>query len=410
MAYLDLDVNYIQEEVIQTLATQTNITYLSPGSKARLLLDIVNDKLQMQAQQFDDNIGMPFIRNASGVFLDYIGEIFGIQRSLKTRAEVAKEEKNFYFYTGATSFGDINNGQDIIIPSGSVKVFNTSDPNERQIVYTNSERIILPRNENIIYFSAHAIGYGTDFNVGANTLIYHNFKNYADTLSQSLLVNNDSSITYGSDDESDENYRFKIQQQSLAGEAANFTSIRLALLSVAGIADVVRIKFARGIGTADWLVKAVTPEVPQRLLDLAQQAINSKQAEGMDNKAIAPVTIGLQLFFSLTYRERLEDKIKDLIKIKIKKELIDYVNNLAIGQSLIQDQLVKIILKSDDRILSMGSPNSAINFDRINTYKRSALSTTKQKKTIINDYIAKDGERIIMEPSLIDPIIIVDNN
>jgi len=410
MAFLDLDKNYITEEVIETLASQTNVTYLSPGSKARLLLDIVNDKLGLQALQFDENIGKAFIRNATGTLLDFIGEIFGVSRELKEKAEISEEEKNLFFYTLENSFGEINNFEDIIIPAGTLKVYNTKDPSLNQIIYINSRQIILPANENSVYFSAEAQGFGSEYNTGANTMVYHDFKNYADVLNQTLLVNNDISMTYGKNDETDDNYRFRIQQQTIAGEAANFSAIRLNLLSIAGVSDVVRIKFPKGIGTAHWLIKAVTPEVPPRLLTLAQEAIDEKQGEGLENIATAPITIGIQLIFSITYRERLEDKIKELIRSTIKRDLITYINNLDIEEDLIIDQMVKIILNSDDRISSMGLPNSQSNFERINIYKRSALSNTKVRRSIYKDYSTREDERIIIEPTIIDPIIINDNN
>lgn len=410
MAFLNLNTEYITEETLKELSNKTNITYLSPGAKARLLLDIMNDKLGLQAEQFDANVGRAFIRNATGKLLDFIGEIYGVQRKLKKKAEISKEEKNFFFYTYENNFGEINNFQDIVIPPNTVKIFNTLDPDATQIVYTNTELIVLPSTESRVYFSAESRDFGTGSNVGSGTMNFHNFTGYADAISKTLLVSNTSSITYGEDDESDENYRFRIQQQTIAGEAGNYSAIRLNLLSVAGISDVVRIKYPRGIGTADWLIKAVTPEVPQRLIDLAQEAINQKQSEGLENVARAPVTIGLQLEFSLTYRGRLEDQIKELIKTSVKRKVIEYVNSLDIGEELVIDQIVKVILNSDERILSIGEPGSTSNFERITLYKRSPISDSKVKRTIIDNYKTKYNERVIIEPSIIDALIVTDNN
>jgi len=410
MALLDLNVDFITEQTIQSLADNTNITHLSPGSKARLLLDIINDKLGIQANQFDANTGKAFIRNASGLLLDFIGEIYGVPRQLKTKPRISKEERNFYLYTFQNNFGEINNSEPINIPAGNIAIYNTDNPDEKQIVYTNTENITLPALENIVYFSAAAQGMGTDYNIGSNTMTYHDFTNYADSINQTLLVNNDASVVAALDDESDDNYRFRIQQQTLAGEAANYTAIRLNLLSVAGISDAVRMQYPRGIGTSDWLIKSVTPEVPQRLLDIAQQAIDDKAADGMENLAKAPVTIGVQLVFSITYRSLLEDSVKNLIKNNVRTQLISYINNLDIGESLVIDQLVKIVLNADDRILSMGVTSSSANFERINIYKRSALSNSKVRRTIIKDYVALANERVIVEPTIIDPVIISDNN
>ena len=45
MGYLDLTTSFISEQSLQQLAENSNINFLSPGGKARALLDIVNDKL-----------------------------------------------------------------------------------------------------------------------------------------------------------------------------------------------------------------------------------------------------------------------------------------------------------------------------------------------------------------------------
>jgi hypothetical protein len=410
MAFLNLDTELITEETLRELSDKTNVTYLSPGSKARLLLDIMNDKLGIQAEQFDSNVGKAFIRNADGKLLDFIGEIFGVSRALKEKAEISKEEKNFFFYTLENNFGEINGFEDIIIPRNSIKIFNTEDEGEEQIFYTNTEEIILSAIEDRVFFSAEAKDFGSGSNVGSGTLNFHDYTGYADATSRTLLVSNSASITYGEDDESDENYRFKIQQQTIAGEAGNFSALRLNLLSVSGISDVVRIKYPRGIGTSDWLIKAVTPEVPERLIELAQQSIDEKESSGLENTARSPVTIGLQLQFSITYRSRLEDSTKDLIKTTARRKVIEYVNGLDIGEALIIDQLTKIVLNADERILSIGDANSTANFERITIFKRSAVSNSTVKRTIIGDYKTKSNERVIVEPTIIDPIIITDNN
>lgn len=217
MAFLNLNTDFITEETLKELSDKTNVTYLSPGGKARLVLDILNDKLGLQAGQFDLNVGKAFIRNANGKLLDFIGEIFGVPRKLKKKAAVSKEEKNFFFYTFESNFGEINSFEDIIIPANTIKIFNTIDSDAQQIFYTNTEQIVLTAIENRVYFSAESRDFGANSNVGSGTMNFHDFTGYADATNRTLLVGNTSSITYGVDDESDENYRFRIQQQTISG-------------------------------------------------------------------------------------------------------------------------------------------------------------------------------------------------
>lgn len=410
MIYLDLDKDLLTQETLQQISRTANLTFLSPGSKTRLLLDIINDKMNLQARQFDTNTGRSFIRNANGELLDFIGDIFGVPRELSSRSEVAAEERNFVFFTEEANFGSINQGQDIVIPAGTAKIYNTQSNEVERIIYVNSEDVVLPANENRVFFAAEAEGNGSDYNAGSNTLNFLDFNAYADSMNRSLLVTNSAPVTYGENEESDENYRFRIQQQTLAGEAANGAAIRLAILSTPGVSDTIRIRYPRGVATADWLVKAVTPDVPQRLIDTVQAAVDDVQGSGMDNQAKAPVTIGAQFIFNLTYREVLDENVKNRIKTEVRKNITNKINNLDIGADLIGDQVVRVILNSDPRIESVGIPGEASNFRRINVFKRSAFSNSVVKRSIIDTYRTKANERVIMEPSLEAPIIISDNN
>ena len=410
MAYLDLQTEFITEQTLEQLAQRSNVNFLSPGAKVRLTLDIINDKLGIQARQFDVNTGQAFIRNANGQLLDFIGEVFGITRKAAKKPEVSKEEKNFYFYTLENTFGAINLNSDIVIPAGAVKIYNTDSPGAQVVTYINTSVIVLPAGEQRVYFSAESEGLGSAANVGINSLNKHNFKGYSDSLNTTLAVTNESSITYGEDTESDDNFRFRIQQQAIAGESANASAIRLSLLSVPGVSDVVRIKYPRGIGTTDWLIKAVTPSVPSRLITICQNSIGETEAEGMENLAKAPVIVGLQLIFSMTYRSRLEEGIKTQIKTEVRKNIINYVNNLGIGERLVIDQVKKIILNSDSRIESLGDENSVSDFNKVNLYKRSDASDSVVRRTLVDTYRTKPNERVIVETSIASPIVITDNN
>ena len=410
MGFLNLNYNLITEESIQFLGQNTKITYLNPGSKARAILDSVNDKLFQQSVQLEENTGRAFLRFASGQLLDYIGEVFGVERLLSEKAEVYSEENNFYFYTSQTNFGAINGGNDIIIDAGTATIYDRLNYNEAKAIYKNKDKIILPAGEKKVFFSAAAVGYGSDYNSGTNSLNFHNFTSYSDAVNGSLFVSNQSAITYGRDDESDDNFRYRIKQQTLSSEAANDTAIRSALLTVAGISEVIKIKYPRGIGTADWIIKAVTSEVSQSLIDSAQNAINEVQAEGSENLAVAPYIIGLTMSFYLTYVSGVSDKDKINIKQMIRTSLTRYVNSLSIGQKLTLDQLVKIILSSSKLIESLGKTGDKSDFERLSIIKRSSVDNSLIRRTLTNDYIAKFNERVIIEPNVSEPIIIKDNN
>lgn len=410
MEYLDINVETTINDSLQKLNDYTNLTFLSPGSKVRSIIEILGEELGIEAEKLDSNVGAPLIRKAKGVMLDFLGEMYGLQRKMEQKAELFSEEENFVLYTLAPSFGDINAGEDIIIGVGQINVYNTLDKGPAQIVYTNTERIILPRNQNKIYFSATAREAGAKSNTGARTLNFHDFTNYADSLNRTLLVTNNESITYGSDTESDDNFRYRIQKEKISAEAGNETAIRLGILMVPGVADVVRIPYARGVGTTDWLIKSISPVAPESLILAVQTVVDSIQSTGTGNIVRSPNIVGLEMSFPLKYKGTLQDRDKDKIKAEVRKKISDYVNNLNIGENLIIDQIVRIVLNSSDQIESMGDPNSSGNFSKLYVHKRSGYSNSITRKSLVGDYKAKKYERVILEPKVEAPIVIRDIN
>lgn len=410
MEFLDLKTANIISDALQKLNEFTNYTFLSPGSKARMLIDILSDELGGQAEQFDNNIGAGLLRKSSGILLDYLGEIYGLERLKEVKSEVSGAEQNFTLYTLDSNFGSINNGSDIVIQIGALQFSNNESFDNDSVIYVNTEVVTLPANSSRVFFAAQALSAGEKANVGTNTLVHHNFTNYADAFNRTLLVTNSNSINYGRDRESDDNFRYRIQKEKISSEAGNETAIRLALLVIPGVADVVRIPYARGIGTCDWLISSTSVSVSTDLLAVSQESIDAKQSEGMSNLAKAPVLIGTEYIFSLTYKGQLEDNQKSKIKSDVKTNIANYVNNLAIGETLVLDQVVRIILSSSDLIESMGDDNSSENFKNIFLYKRSNLSNSLTRKSLTGNYAAKRYERVVLETTIENPITIIDNN
>jgi uncharacterized phage protein gp47/JayE len=410
MEYLDIDTNTSVHNALQKLNTYTNLTFLSPGSKARLLVEILGEELGLEAERFDQNVGAALLRNSKGKLLDYIAEVFGMPRLSEIKAQVFAEEENFYLYTLEPNFGAINNGEDIKIPVGGIRVFNTQSSNGQKVTYKNTEIITLPRGANKVFFAAEALYAGENSNLGANSLVFHDFSNYADSLNRTLLTTNNESITYGRNEESDANFRYRIQREKISSEAGNETSIRLAALLVPGVADVVKIPYSRGIGTNDWLIRSTSTLVSQSLINSVQEVIDQKQSAGMSNLAKSPNIVGLEMSFALTYKTALEDSEKEKIRAEVRKNISDYINNLGIGESLILDQVVRIVLNSSDRIESMGDRNTAQNFSYVFVHQRSGLSNSIVRKSLLTDYKAKSYERIILEPRIETPVLIKDNN
>jgi hypothetical protein len=111
----------------------------------------------------------------------------------------------FYFYVKSGNFGAINNGQDIVIPD-RVQI-STVDPNGP--IYL-ADAITLPAASNQQYFSATSMYAGSQSNSPSGVFTRHNFTNYAESRFGSLLVTNNYGIAGGRDQETDDDYRYRI--------------------------------------------------------------------------------------------------------------------------------------------------------------------------------------------------------
>ena len=82
MEYINLSTDLIVSNAASRLNEYTGLSFLTPGSKARALIEILGEELALQATEFDRNIGSNFIRKASGKMLDFIDEAMGDGKQL----------------------------------------------------------------------------------------------------------------------------------------------------------------------------------------------------------------------------------------------------------------------------------------------------------------------------------------
>ena len=390
MALFAKDPQSILNESLDFIKSNTAITSTSPGSKFRTLADIVKNNTSEAYTIFDFNVAIGFVYGARGKFLDYLGEIFGLQRRKAATAYIGVDHQIMKFYTNAASFGQINNNADIILPAGS-KVW--AQQNGQNIYFALDNSVTLTAAKNEQFVAATALQSGTQSNVQSASIVYSEFTGYADFKNNTLLVTNTDSITTGADDESDDNFRFRIINQRMADYSANSTAVRLAALSVDGVADVGIYDKFFGIGSSAVLVKATSPEVSDLLLAEVQVAIDSVKAEGLTIIAMKPEY--LRMSFIVTPIFKPNTSTNDILNARdaIKQSIIDYVNNKDVAEPFYLNTLANIILASHFSIESIGQPNKF--FDKITLIKTApngALIYTE----IQGDYFPTDFQKFIM--------------
>jgi uncharacterized phage protein gp47/JayE len=380
-------------DIIYNVVNGTNLTKTSPGSKIRAITQALAEKVAKQGQTFDLNVAQAFLDGANGQYLEFLGDMLNVRRLGANQAQVSDIDKNLRFYTSSGgTFGSLNSGSAITIPAGTIV---SSGPSSSGIIYTTLYTVILAAGDTQTYIAAQSLRQGNNQNIGAGTLTYHNFINYTDLTNQSLLVTNDAEVTNGQDIETDTNYKYRISNAIVAGEAANATAIRLAVLSVPGVADTVIIPYFRGIGTVDILIKATVPTVSAALISAVTESVMTIQAQGELISVRGPQETGLSITGTLTLRRLLSDTDISNITTNVINNLTTYINSLDIGEPFIVNQAIDRVLSTSAEIKNIGTTTKP--FDNMYLYKQTKLQDNKVRSNLINDYQPANDERVIVE-------------
>lgn len=371
----------------------SGIKNTSPGGKARALADVIADKMgELESRQFV-TVSQNILAYAVGSALDSLGDIYSIPRIQSSDASSPSTDGNFEFFVTSGTFGDINSGHDIIIPAGT-RIFTAANNGP---VYTVDITTTLPASSSTVAISASSLTTGASGNTSANIFNRHSFTNYTQSGFGTLLVTNNYGIIAGRNAEDDESYRYRIRLKLQSAGGAAEVDLRAAVLQIPGIQDIV---FNPLAGTYNVYVYGISPVVPPSLLSLVQVAINAKTAYPLTGTAIVPDLVGISLSTTLTLKSGLSTVDQSAVISAAQLAAANYINNLAVGQELVINEISNLIMNSDNRILDIGSPDMPLNSIFI---WRSRLDGTRYSRYLVNNYIPATGERIVVE-SISNPV------
>lgn len=360
MALFAKDSNEILQKAIDFLSQNTALNATSPGSKVRAIAETLKTLTADAYTVFDTNVAIGFVYGASGKYLEWLGDIFGLQKRKASTADASDSHQVIKFFTIDGTFGSINNNQDIVIPYGT-EVW--AELNGAKVRFTVSSEVTLPKNDSEKYISVSAILPGAQSNVPAGAVRYHNFNSYADFKRGVLRVLNLDSIANGQDEESDDNFRFRIINNKLSAMAANETAIRLAALSVPGVADVRISDRYFGAGTAYVFIKSTTPMLSEAILARVQEEIDVVKAGGFNVLAMGPDYKYVEVELSVAFKDRTTADEIEQARESIRTVITSYINNLDIAEPLIINEMANRVFSSHPKIKSIGIPGRY--FDRI---------------------------------------------
>jgi len=334
------DYGEIVQDALSFLETNTDITNTSIGGITRSLIEIVNRSIADYYDILDINMAMSFLSTAEGYFLDLIGSLFNMPRLTATAATVASIDKVQRFYVTSGTLHDK-------IPTDQIESTTTVSTSDGLITYTVSTTTTFGVSATEVYVPITAPATGSQYNVGTNTLITTNLG------VSGVYTTNTKSIASGTDTESDSNYRYRISNATLSAEKANEISIRLAALSVNGVADVVMKPFARGVGTYDVLVIPTEGIATDSLIDNVQSAIDDVQAFGIRGTVKAPTVVPVDIEIKLAFTKDATDYDKTNIKGDVVSAIEKYIVNIPIGGTFIYNEMIQQVMDVSTKILDM---------------------------------------------------------
>ena len=337
------------------LLTRTDISTIKPGTIARELIDSFVIETMNSYSILNSQITQSLISEATGPFLDELGLLVGVSRE---SAKTPYGEVTFYIDARLNkTVSDIvilleNEG--VVLVDGVIIISQgTIVSNGEDIEYRTTEDVILSDAGTTVPVVAMATGSG--YHVGTGELNDYDLIHNPELMpiKDFVLVKNNSPISNGADVDDDETYRFRITNSFEGHAKANEMAIRLAALSVPGISDVFIRNYEYGIGTYGIYVITETPVASDGVLSAAQEVINMVTASGIRGVVTTPdyeaVHMEIQVAFVPTATAGQQD---DVIR-QAEDEVIDYINNLGVGEDLIIDEVRTVIMNTSDLIRSL---------------------------------------------------------
>ena len=330
----------------------TGITQTSPGGKARAFSDIVGDQMGLSEARKYAALGQTVLAYATGDSLDFIAGPKLPRLTAKT-ASSSSSDFNFTFYVLSGTFGQINSGRDIVVPAGT----SISTSSQNGPTYTLDYPVTLPAASSSVSFSATSSADGTAGNAPAGVFTNCSFQGYTGFRYGSLLVTNNYGITEGQDAELDDNYRYRIALSWQSKNGAGLEDLELAILTVPGVQNVA---FEPLAGTYLAYIYGVAQVTSPALLAACQAQLNAITAYPGTGTAVAPDLVGISLSTALTFVAGATPAQKQNAISSASIAAANYINTLAIGATLVINEVASVILNADSNILDIGQPNQPI--------------------------------------------------
>lgn len=374
--------------IIQKITERTGLINIVPGTKAYDIAQAVASELMEIEKKIEDDNKKNSIAFAEGEDLNKIGEeFFGVTRRRSVSLPISDSMGAIKFYVRSGTFGNINNGENILVPEGTII---ESTINGVLVKLRTTYDTILENNISEKYFSAELISGSID-SIPSNSLTKHNFINYANNLSNLLLVTNPISITVFTPEESDNNYRYRIKEAQKAFVKTNIAGIHDLVTGYPGVSYAIIDPSSNGGGTFSVYIQGTTPITTDELIQDIEILLSENIGPWIQYDVVKPNYLGLQMEIKIITKDPTKYNSDEGFIENIKEIISIYVNNFF-GKEIYLLEILKEIENLSDDILDVEFVSLKL-YNGIGRTRSYTELETENPKIYLSDI-----EKLIIEP------------
>lgn len=315
------------ESLRTSLSNSIGATGNSSDSLLNTLAGVIGSETNNYINLMNANINSLSILNATGLELDsLVFNMYGISRIPGNKANALVGSRCVEFYVDEGTFGNINNGNNIVIPKGTLLSVNSVFDTNNVIQYETDSQYILSAGLNRTYVGVIARSTGSQYNLDRG-LVFHNFQSYTDNNNSSLKVRNNFPIINGRDRETDSSFRIRAGEYINSRRSYSIEQIRNSGINVPGILELRVIPNYYGLGTVGVICIGQEQEMTDQIVATVQQNLTAINLLGAEVTAFKPVSISVTLNVKAKKANNsiTENEMKELIK----REIDDYFSTVT---------------------------------------------------------------------------------
>lgn len=153
--------------------------------------------------------------------------------------------------------------------------------------------------------------------------------------------------------EVDDDYRYRISQQTLSAAKANETAIRLAALSVPGVKEVVLREFTHGAGSFSVYVVTDSATPSAAILEAVDAAVEEVKTFGVRSAVFAPKKVAIQFRARLAFNPKTSEFDKNILRSQATQAVRNYIGTMQPGSTFQMSLAREMVLSISDQITGM---------------------------------------------------------